>query len=112
MKNGVWGKRLERKRGGRKAGAGDGYGETGTAKCGGAAERKFAPWSLMEQTPQELRFPERRQEKRLKYWEGEHTQIWELLMLRGARLQAAYLPEPGTLGGKRRDGKGSWPNIY
>lgn len=69
MKNGVWRKRLERKRGGRKAG--EGYGETGTAKCGGEVERKFAPWSLMEQTPQELRFPERRQEKRLKYWEGK-----------------------------------------
>lgn len=75
-------------------------------------ERKLAPWSLMEQTPQELRFPERRQ-KRLKYWEGVHMQIWEILMLRGARLQAVYLPEPGTLGEKnRRDGKGSWPNIY
>lgn len=29
--------------------------------------------------------------------EEVHMQIWEILRLRGARLQAIYLPEPGTL---------------
>lgn len=35
-------------------------------------------------------------------------QIWDILMLRGARLQAVYLPEPGTLGGEIKEtGRGA-----
>lgn len=86
---------------GRKEGW-EGHGEPGTAGFRGVG-RGGGKMGF-----QEFGFPERRQERRLKYREGVHVHIWGILGLRGRQVAGhLYLPEPGTLGERNRsDGKG------